>query len=52
MKGYYNLRKEALDILNRGLSKKLYYHGIHHTLDALHISTRYLKNENIVGDEA
>jgi len=52
MKGYYKLRKEALDILNKGLSKKLYYHGIHHTQNALLTSKHYLKCENIDGEEA
>ena len=52
MKGYYKLRKEALAILNKDLSKKLYYHGVHHTLQALHISKNYLKSDNIVGEEA
>lgn len=52
MKGYYKLRKEAFDILIKGLSNKLYYHGIHHTLNALQISKKYLQSENIDGEEA
>ena len=52
MKGYYKLRKETLDILNKGLSKKLYYHGIHHTQNALHTSKQYLECDNIDGEEA
>ncbi len=52
MKGYYKLRSKVLDILNTKLSSKLHYHGVHHTLNALKISSFYLKNENIAREEA
>lgn len=47
MKGYYKLRKTILDILNSKLSKDLHYHGIHHTLDALHNCKVYLKHNDV-----
>jgi len=47
MRGYIKLRKKALDDLHSKLSKKLYYHGVHHTLDALRVCESYLKQENI-----
>jgi len=47
MKGYIKLRKRALDDLNTKLSKKLYYHSVHHTMDALKTCELYLRNMNI-----
>ena len=47
MKGYIKLRKKALEILNSKLSKDLYYHCIHHTLDVLKVINHYLKHEKI-----
>jgi len=47
MRGYIKLRKKALDDLHSKLSEKLYYHSVHHTLDALRICELYLKQENI-----
>ena len=44
MKGYYTLRKTILDILHSKLSDDLYYHGVHHTLDALKVSVFYLRH--------
>ena len=52
MIGYYTLRKEAFDILNKGLSNKLYYHSIHHTQDVLQASKKYLESENVSGEDA
>lgn len=52
MKGYNKLRKRVLTILKTKLSDKLYYHGIHHTLNALRVSERYLKFDNIKGEQA
>ncbi|MDH3323601.1 MAG: HD domain-containing protein [Flavobacteriaceae bacterium] len=46
MKGYIQLRQKALEILNTKLSKKLYYHGVHHTLDVLNVCNQYLKRDN------
>jgi predicted metal-dependent HD superfamily phosphohydrolase len=36
-----------LDILQNNLSSELYYHGIHHTLDALRTSKVYLRHVDI-----
>ena len=47
MKGYIKLRKKALEILNTKLSKDLYYHCIHHTLDVLKVIKLYIKHEKI-----
>lgn len=47
MKGYIKLRKKAIDALNTKLSKKLYYHSVHHTMDALKTCELYLKHMNI-----
>ena len=52
MKGYIKLRNNALEILNSKLSKDLYYHCIHHTLDVLKVINQYMKREKIRGDEA
>lgn len=41
-----------MDILDTKLSKKLYYHGIHHTLDVLNVCNQYLKRENISQHDA
>ena len=47
MKGYIKIRKKAFEILNSKLSKKLYYHGVHHTYDVLKVINQYIKRENI-----
>lgn len=47
MKGYYKIRKKALDILNTKLSKDLHYHGINHTLNVLKVINQYIKRENV-----
>lgn len=47
MKGYYKIRNEALKMLKNKLSKNLFYHGIHHTLDVLHVINLYIKREKI-----
>jgi len=52
MKGYIKLRNNALEILNSKLSKDLYYHCIHHTLDVLKVINQYMKREKISGQEA
>ncbi len=52
MKGYIKLRKKGLEILNSKLSKKLFYHGIHHTQDVYHVVNQYIKRENIEAHEA
>ncbi len=52
MKGYLKLRKNALEILNSKLSKDLYYHCVHHTLDVLKVINQYIKREKINVQEA
>ena len=52
MKGYIKLRKEIIEILNSKLSSNLYYHGAHHSLNALRVCERYLKHEKIQGHQA
>ncbi len=52
MKGYNTLRKTILEILHKKLSKDLYYHGVHHTLDALKTCDLYLKNIKISRHDA
>ena len=52
MKGYYKLRRTIIDILNSKLSKDLYYHGVHHTLDALKTCKVYLKHNSINAHDA
>ncbi|NOQ91871.1 MAG: HD domain-containing protein [Flavobacteriaceae bacterium] len=47
MKGYIKIRKKAIEILNSKLSQKLYYHGIHHTHDVLHVINQFIKREKI-----
>lgn len=47
MKGYNKLRNKALKILNSKLSKNLFYHGMHHTIDVLHVVNQYIKRESI-----
>jgi len=52
MKGYNKLRQQAVNILKTKLSRKLYYHGIHHTLKALQVAETYLKSLGIKGEDA
>jgi len=52
LKGYNKLRSIALDKLRNELSKELYYHGIHHTLDALKTSDLYLRHNPLSQHEA
>ena len=52
MKGYIKLRNKALEILNSKLSKDLYYHCIHHTLDVLKVINQYIKREKIDTEDA
>lgn len=47
MKGYYILRKRILDILHTKLPQDLYYHGVHHTIDALKTCDLYLRHIKI-----
>ncbi len=52
MKGYIKIRKKAFEILNSKLSKKLYYHGAHHTYDVLSVINQFIKREKIVSYNA
>lgn len=52
MKKYIELKKEVLGILNTKLPRDLYYHGIHHTMDALDVCDLYLIKERINKDDA
>ena len=52
MKGYNILRKHILDILHTKLPKDLYYHGVHHTMDALKTCDLYLKHIKISKHES
>lgn len=47
MKGYYKLRKKALEILKTQLAKELYYHGMDHTLDVLKTCNYYIEREKV-----
>jgi len=52
MKGYINLRKKSLDILNTKLSKDRYYHSLNHTLNILKVANQYIRREKIYGHDA
>tara|TARA_R110000787_G_scaffold60220_14_gene136644 strand:+ start:712 stop:1287 length:576 start_codon:yes stop_codon:yes gene_type:complete len=52
MKGYYKIRNEILSILKAKLPPNLFYHGIHHTFNALKVSKYYIKHENIEREDA
>ena len=52
MKKYMKLKKEVLVTLNAKLPKDLYYHGIHHTLDALKVCEVYLTEEKVKEEDA
>jgi putative nucleotidyltransferase with HDIG domain len=47
MTGYIKLRKKVISLLNEKLPEDLYYHGIHHTLDVLHVCNQYIRREKI-----
>ncbi|MCF6224658.1 MAG: hypothetical protein L3J34_13170 [Flavobacteriaceae bacterium] len=47
MKGYLKIRKIALEALYSGLSKKLTYHGKHHTVDVLEVTNQHIKRKKI-----
>jgi len=52
MKGYRELKKEVLDLLKTKLPKDLYYHGVHHTLDALDVCEIYISEERVNQEDA
>jgi putative nucleotidyltransferase with HDIG domain len=52
MKGYIKLRKKAIELLESNLSKKLTYHGIHHTMDVLNICNDYIRRLKISKKDA
>lgn len=47
MKGYFKLRRKALEILNSQLPHYLYYHDVRHTLDVLNVVNQYIKRTKI-----
>ena len=47
MKGYFKLRRKALDILGSQLPQELSYHSINHTLDVLKTCNNYIKRRRI-----
>jgi len=47
MKGYFKLRRKALEILNSNLPSDLYYHDVQHTLDVLHVVNQYIRRNKI-----
>ena len=52
MKGYRELKKEVLGLLKTKLPKDLYYHGVHHTLDALDVCENYISEERVNQEDA
>jgi len=48
---YKKIKKQILLELEHGLSKTLYYHSLHHTLDILRHAERIAKEENINAEE-
>ena len=52
MKGYIKLRKKAMELLENGLSKKLAYHGMRHTLDVLNNCNDYIRRLNLTRRDA
>jgi len=52
MDGYIKLRRRAIEILNSELSEKLFYHGVHHTMDVLKVCNDYLRRLKINGRDA
>lgn len=48
---YKKVKSQILQKLETGLSKDLYYHGIHHTLDVLKEAERIAKKENTINNE-
>jgi uncharacterized protein len=47
MKGYFKLRRKALEILNSNLPSDLYYHDVQHTLDVLNVVNQYIRRNKI-----
>lgn len=52
MKGYYTLRKRALELLRTRLPKRLYYHDYAHTLDVLNACNAYLRRYKVPAHQA
>ena len=52
MKGYFTLRKRAVEILETQLSDKLFYHGIDHTMDVLNVVNKYIERSGLSEREA
>ena len=52
MKGYYKLRKRALQLLENGLTVAHHYHGPKHTLNVLKVCNAYIRRESVTQKEA
>jgi len=52
MKGYLTLRKQALQLLNNGLSANHHYHGLNHTLNVLKVCNAAIRREKIAPEDA
>jgi len=52
MKGYRKLRKIAIELLKKGLSDKLSYHGYEHTMAVLKQVNFYIRYYNLSSHEA
>ncbi len=50
-KNFELIRKEILSYLDKNLSKDLYYHSVHHTIDVELQAERIALNENITSEE-
>lgn len=48
---YERLYADMMLKLKEGLSPKLYYHGVHHTIDVLSSLTQISKQENVSGEQ-
>ena len=48
---YKKIKAQIVMKLGQGLSKTLYYHSLHHTLDILKQAERIAKEENINNEE-
>lgn len=52
MKGYLKLRKQALQLLNNGLTANHHYHGVYHTLNVLKVCNAAIRREKIAPQDA
>lgn len=52
MNSYAILKKQALETLETRLSPDLYYHGVEHTFDVLHVVEQYIERKAIEAHNA